>query len=86
MLRLVRLTKLLRMFRLSKFMAAIESSVSVNYSYLDLVQFICIIMLAAHWMACACLLFSRFEVCTSGCMCMFLCGHLRALGPVCLRV
>ena len=61
-LRLVRLAKLLRIFRLSGFMAAIESSVSINYSVLDLVQFICIILLAAHWMACACLLFARVEV------------------------
>lgn len=60
-MRLVRLTRLLRMFRVSKFLAAIESSVSINYSHLDLVQHILFIMLAAHWMACACLLFSRLE-------------------------
>ena len=60
-IRLVRLTKLLRMFRVSKFLAAVESSVSVNYSHLDLVQHILFIMMAAHWMACLCLLFSRME-------------------------
>jgi hypothetical protein len=60
--RLIRLTKLLRIFRVSRFMAAIESSVSVNYSQLHLFQHIVVIVLATHWIACACLLFSRLEV------------------------
>lgn len=61
-LRLVKLAKLLRIFRVSKFMAAVESSLSVKYGLLDLMKFICIIVLSAHWMACLCLLFTRIEV------------------------
>jgi len=61
-IRLVRLTKLLRIFRVSKFLAAIESSVSINYSYLQLAQHIAVIVLATHWTACSCLLFTRVEV------------------------
>jgi hypothetical protein len=43
-------------------MAAVESSVSINYSILQLAQHICVIVIAAHWTACSILLYTRVEV------------------------
>lgn len=37
-IRLVRLTKLARMFRVNKFIAAIETSCAINYSLFQLIE------------------------------------------------
>jgi hypothetical protein len=42
-------------------MQALESSFSLNYSYLQLCQHLVMILLATHWVACLAILVSRFD-------------------------
>ncbi|KAK3240751.1 hypothetical protein CYMTET_49426 [Cymbomonas tetramitiformis] len=53
MVRLLRLVKLLRILRIGRIFRRIESSLSLDYSLIELLKFCSTTLLLSHWIACA---------------------------------
>ena len=51
-MKILRLLKMARMFRVSHLFAKWESSMEINYHRLSLVKFALVFLFASHWMAC----------------------------------
>ena len=52
-IRLLRLLKLMRVLRASRIFKRFEESVSIKFAYLSLMKFSTLLLIVAHWMACA---------------------------------
>ena len=53
LLRLLRLSKLLRVMKAGRIMQRLEAMAVVSYTNLQMTRFLLLVMVLAHWMACA---------------------------------